>query len=712
MKKNEFLLKFLLSLLMVVGINNAFAQIEAKATPPSFYFETENIMLSTTEHLPITFDVASMRTEDETRKLDNLPPRIGITIPVNFTTANSGEWTLLPNGQDIWRLCIVAENAIAIMLLYDKFDIPVGGKLFIYNHDRSMVMGAYSEKDNPKRVEFSTEFIAGDIITLEYLAPAITDYETPIKITGVGYGYNNLHIEKQDGDDQTEKELRVGACEVNINCPEGYNWQDQKKGVARIIIPASGGYIYYCSGSLVNNTRGDLDPLFLSAYHCYEGATAAQVNQSQYFFHYEYLACNGGGSATQKTITGASILVNIPYNNGSDGTLLRLNNSIPSNFDVYYNGWDRRNVAATSGVGIHHPDGSRKKISTFTNTLTQSYCIGAMPMGASWQVKWAPTETNHGVTEGGSSGSPLFNQDKLIVGTLSGGTSECIHPYWEDCYGKVWYHWNQHATQKMQTYLDPDNTGAEFIEGIYDCYPPKNLTVNYINDCEAKLEWETPPINDITYNVYRDNILLVSNISVTSYTDKDFTPTESHIWAVSVMCNEEDESGKMSVNKESCIPVYNVKLSAEPKAGGNVTGSGVYQENEEATATAIPKANFIFINWTKNNVEVSKENPYIFKVTENVELVANFKDITGIPEIGTDIFFTFYPNPAGSQLNVVKTNVGNAQVTIYNNIGLVVQSFEIIEKETAINISTLSAGIYFIRLMDSNNSSTQSFVKE
>jgi len=262
-------LKLLLVLLAINCVTTTFAQKSPSAMPPSFYFETENAILSSTENLPVNFDVAAIRAEDAERALNNLPPRTGKIISVNYTTDNSGEWTLLPNSQDIWRLCIVAEDAVAIMLLYDKFEIPAGGQLFIYNADRTQVL-VY----NPQKTEYSTEFVAGDVMTLEYLAPPSTDYTTPVIISGVVYGYSHLlHV----GND------RSGACEVNINCPEGDNWQNQKKGVVRLTIPI-GGYTYLCSASMINNTAQNLDPLVLSAYHCFEGASHSEYQSISILF--------------------------------------------------------------------------------------------------------------------------------------------------------------------------------------------------------------------------------------------------------------------------------------------------------------------------------------------------------------------------------------------------------------------------------------------
>ena len=65
--------------------------------------------------------------------------------------------------------------------------------------------------------------------------------------------------------------------------------------------------------------------------------------------------------------------------------------------------------------------------------------------------------------QGGSSGSPIFDQDKLIMGDLSGGyaSNACDNPSpaW---YGKIWYSWDQNGTTpatRLKDWLDPGNTG-------------------------------------------------------------------------------------------------------------------------------------------------------------------------------------------------------------------------------------------------------------
>ncbi len=462
--KKTTTLRLALTLLISCFFAPLMAQISEGGMPPSFEFGGLRTSTSYYE-TPIDFDVYKLLVEDaEDAEMEGMPLRCAYVIPAHLSLEDNGDWTLLPDGTYIWQLEIYAPGAIAVMLTYEKFIIPEGGKLFLYNPDRSKVLGAYSSKTNTIGKEFATEFVYGDRIILEYVAPGYDAEKTELLIDAIHYGYNNIWVPLQDGG--WAKDVTLEPCMLNVNCPEGDDWQDQKKGVAKIYC---GGYL--CSGSMVHNTAQDFDPLFLSAYHCYERVSTNQINQSIYYFHYESIDCSSTSlGPNSKTITGAQYLVKIPWTGGSDGALLRLNSAIPEDYDVYFNGWDRRDIGSTSGVSIHHPDGAIKKISTYTQPLT-SMKYNTCANDAHWRVYWSATVSGHSSTEGGSSGSPIFSQDKLIVGTLSGGQASCYNYGGLDAYGKLWYHWDQYATQKMDQYLDPIGTGAETLEGAYTGQP-------------------------------------------------------------------------------------------------------------------------------------------------------------------------------------------------------------------------------------------------
>ena len=159
------------------------------------------------------------------------------------------------------------------------------------------------------------------------------------------------------------------------------------------------------------------------------------------------------------------------------------------------------------------------------------------------------------------------------------------------------------------------------------------------------------------------------------------------------------------------LPNYTVSASALPAEGGSVTGAGTYASGAEATLVATPNDEYEFVNWTKGGEEVSTDSIYSFIVTENVTLVANFREKSGVVDIKT-VEFSIYPNPVSDVLKVVHSSTGKVRVEIYSSNGAMIRSLEMNEMETQINVATLSSGIYFIRFVSNEAISTQRFVKE
>ena len=77
------------------------------------------------------------------------------------------------------------------------------------------------------------------------------------------------------------------------------------------------------------------------------------------------------------------------------------------------------------------------------------------------------------------------------------------------------------------------------------------------------------------------------------------------------------------------LPVVNhtITVSANPAEGGVVTGGGEFEETDEITVKAVANENYVFVNWTENDVEVSTEAEYTFEVLADRALVANFQII-------------------------------------------------------------------------------------
>jgi|GEM_PF-328777 len=494
--KKVYLFLGILGLLLGISLSSI-AQISREGTPASMQYQlAENI--STLNVAPATLDWNIINSEDALAHAQNLPIRAGFSLPANISTGNEGTWETLPDGRKLWRLKIETSSAVSVGLVFDKFHLPEGAELYIYNSSKSFIIGAFtSENNNPDNV-FSTHLVPGSAVIIEYIETPANGLHgnniTPVMINGqdahtkpaitteVNYQPQGLlHISEiiyayNDDINEATRDLGdAGTCEVNINCsPEGDNWQDEKRGVARILFKEGASW-YYCSGSLVNNTLNNGTPYFLTAYHCGAVASAADHSVWQFYFNYERATCANSGTPPTNMITGCTKLAEGNISGGTDFQLVQLSSTPISAWNIYYNGWDRSGSTTTGGVSIHHPSGDSKKISTFTGTTSNATWFDGTNTGATnghWTFPlWATTTNGHGVSEGGSSGSSLFNSAGRVIGTLSGGSSDCAGPFTGDLYGKFSIHWQNSVNgtgnaYELRYWLDPALTNPTTLDGM------------------------------------------------------------------------------------------------------------------------------------------------------------------------------------------------------------------------------------------------------
>ncbi|MEZ4888083.1 MAG: PKD domain-containing protein [Chitinophagales bacterium] len=437
------------------------AQISSGGTPYSFTHSSLTSKVPTAS-MP-SINLAALKAEDALNDGDKQVFRFGKSIEVNFNLDNAGVWETLKNGDKLWRLQIFAKGAKTINLIYNDFYLPKGAKLFLYNADKSEVIGAFTERNNKPYRKFSTTLLKGDKTILEYYEPANVAGKGIVQISEVIHGYRGFEptVEKGYGDS--------GGCNVNINCSEGNDWQIQKRAVAMII---AGGK-RDCTGALVNNVRQDGTPYLLTANHCLPN-NLNEVQTWLFMFNYESLSCIDEDGRTDQTVSGSILRASSA---DSDFALVELSEIPPIEYGVYFAGWSAENVAAIQSTCIHHPAGDIKKI-TFNENPLVSDNIGGTPLNSFWKV----TEWEKGTTEGGSSGSPLFDPNKRIVGQLYGGFASCFNSSW-DKYGKFSYSWNSGDSNasRLKDWLDPDNTGTLIIDGVEGNAPKLDLDASILS---------------------------------------------------------------------------------------------------------------------------------------------------------------------------------------------------------------------------------------
>ncbi len=417
-------------------VSTSFAQVSQGGAPASLNMAA--LSAPETRSLPAVNHEALL-AEDATESKD-VPLRFGYPHDVNFNLNNSGTWSDAKDGR-VWRLRIESRGAYSINMIFDQFDLPEGGQFFVYNDNYDYVIGAFTEANEFPTHQFSTQPVPGDAITLEYFEPADAMGQSVISVSSVIHAYRNLFGRENDPLDNFGDS---GTCNNNVNCPEGANWQNEKRGVVMLL---TSGNARYCSGSLINNTNNNSTPFVLTANHCTPSTTDI------FMFNYESPGCPNVNGPTNQTVAGCTQLFN---SSASDVYLVRLNTAVPLTYNPYFNGWNANDVAATNSVCIHHPSGDIKKI-TFDNNAPQSSTWSGTPANSHWRIlNW-----EDGTTEPGSSGSPLFDQNHRITGQLHGGTASCSNNI-DDYFGKF----SLSMTNGLRTHLDPTNSGVMTLDGF------------------------------------------------------------------------------------------------------------------------------------------------------------------------------------------------------------------------------------------------------
>ena len=428
---------------------NAYAQ-ETRSLPMSFFLNLQKNVQQV--NLP---DVDKQRLLEEDKLniklMEAIPYRFGVVQPVNLGLDNSGTWETLSDGSRIWRLTLSSDGAYCVYPIFNNFYLPEGATLHAYTPDQKAVRGAFNSFNNSDSKVFAISLLPGKTITLEYYEPRNVKGKGKFTIESLVHSYRDVL------NPDSPEEL---ACNININCPVGIPWATEKRGVARITFTATGGS-FLCSGSLINNTAQDRKRYFLTANHCESNNDAATI----FDFNYEASSCGGTSSPQINTLVGSTLRANNP---DSDTRLLEINPVIPANFNVYYNGWDRSGAQPLNQTAIHHPGGAIKKFSHDNDPAVNSNGFGTTIANSCWRVIW-----DIGFTEGGSSGCPLFDQNKRIIGQNYGGTTATCDNQQATLkyFGKFWMSWDRAGlggvpSNELKDWLDAGNLAPMTLNGI------------------------------------------------------------------------------------------------------------------------------------------------------------------------------------------------------------------------------------------------------
>ena len=429
-------------------------------------------------------------------------------------------------------------------------------------------------------------------------------------------------------------------------------------------------------------------------------------------------SCSGGYATSGVTYNRATFRA--AWNN-TDFALMELRNSPAGDSRFSWLGWDRSGNAPTAGTGIHHPSGDVMKIS-FDNDLITETAAGSTNSGTThWFV-----DIDNGTLEHGSSGSPLFNPQKKVIGQLHNGYPGCnsSKQFWYGCFHRSWAGGGTNST-RLSNWLGPNGSGvittntskSPTVSGPSSVCDQATYTVENLPQ-GATVQWSVSNNNvtltsgqgthTATFTKFRNGMeiihadILFNNIRIALLTKETYfgAPSISNIIGEQRVPTGQYASYRAVISNNAPIP-SSYQWILNPLNGNSLYGNGT------------------------ESIDIAFYNPGSY------QLVCRATNECGVGDYYTmgigvydNLYLTLSPNPATDEvtlqlmetdevsgLSVLSTDRTPYEIQIWSGMRML-RSFRTNEPTFQIPMAGLPAGLYFVRVVKDGQTYTQKLIKK
>lgn len=703
--------------LLVFATVHCFGQLSQGGFP----MEVSNLKSATLQNKIVkmpNFNFKKEEAEDAQSRRDK-SLKFAHSFPVTLSPQNSGTHYEIDE-YSVWQLVIKSEGAFSLNIIFSKFAIPDGARLFVFDREKNIILGAFTSQNNKSYKKLAIYPLPGDELIVQYEEPIDAVIHGELEIGEINHDYKGVFTLNNRWKRRPSEE-----CNIDVNCEFGSGLENEKRAVCRVIAGNELG-----TGTMLNNVKQNGKPLLLSAFHIYDDTETANV--AIYDFNYESPFCTGLNGYDNQSLSGSTALAAF---DSLDLMLVELSEIPPPSYHTYLAGWDASRNKPFNSYTIHHPNGDTKKISHDTGKCDSAkYNIDFINYG-----HWKVLNWESGSTEGGSSGAGLFNNEKRFVGILSGGNASCSEKTFDlfSRFDKMW-NYSGEKNKQLKFWLDPENTGNIKIDGLdknkstsNECNMVSNFVVEdtaiVLPEIQGRKGFYTGnnsiSITEIAEQFSGYDRAVINGVAFGIFKLKEITTNPEitvRIYTGETIPNFAVKQFKFTMKELTSGAMNFLKFSSPVKVEGNFFISIVIPDIDSLTIfqsafRPLVLKNSIIVKhhdvWKPLSSLTGEQNLGASMLIQVLVCDASFPQSIDTTMTNSLIFKAF-PNPASDYLVVeFKKRVPMYELQLFNLTGVMVL-IDCFENRMygEINVSGLQPGIYLLQISDGNLTETKRIV--
>jgi hypothetical protein len=314
----------------------------------------------------------------------------------------------LATGESVYRLAVRSPGASGIRIHFSAFDVGSATVLVYARHQGQLIVrGPYKGKGPAKNGDFWTAILPGD----EAIIEVISANDPKLRIPEI------LHFDRlpfsvlDDSESMMSDDVRF-PCHLDVMCFASPDIHPVARDAVGQISFVKDSLVFFCSGTLLNDSDPEtIVPYFLTANHCINTQQVAETMEVVWLWQKDVCDGNLPDFFQLPRNVGGTLLATSPASGGTDMSFIRLHGGVPPGVGLA--GWTTESLPDRA-YGIHHPAGSWKRVSFLEDNSLFNCTLGFKTKNYHF------LEVLDGMSEGGSSGSPLLNNEGQVMGQLFG----------------------------------------------------------------------------------------------------------------------------------------------------------------------------------------------------------------------------------------------------------------------------------------------------